>query len=124
MNKGTLIFRRPLTAAATLALALAAAIALALSSGAPQSAEAAATVTINIKDYAYSKKTLTVKKGTVVKWVNKDSMKHDVNSANKGGPKSKLLAKNKSYSWKASRTGTFNYHCTPHPYMKGKIVVK
>lgn len=124
MHKGTLIFRRPVAALATLALALAAAIALALSSGAPQNAQAATTVTINIKDYAYSKKTVTVKRGTVIKWVNKDSMKHNAHSDKSGGPKGPLLAKGKSYSWKASKKGTFNYYCTPHTYMKGKIVVK
>ncbi len=124
MNKGTLTFRRPAFALATLALALAAAIALALSSGAPQNAEAAATVTINIKDYAYSKKTVTVKKGTTIKWVNKDSMKHNAYSDKAGGPKGPLLAKGKSYSWKAKKTGTFNYYCEPHTYMKAKIIVK
>ncbi len=124
MHKGTLIFRRPVVALATLALALVAALAIALSSGPLQNAEAATTVTINIKDYAYSKKTVTVKKGTIIKWVNKDSMKHNATSDKAGGPKGPLLKKGKSYSWKAAKTGTFNYYCTPHTYMKGKIVVK
>ena len=123
MNKGTLIFTRPAVALATLALALVAALVIALTGSTPQNAAAAATVTINIKDYAYSKKSVTVSKGTTIKWVNKDSMKHDVHGGS-GGPRSKLLAKNKSYSWKASKAGTFSYYCTPHPYMKGKIIVK
>lgn len=123
MHKGTLIFRRPALAVATLLLALAATLAVVATTGALR-AEAATTITINIKDYAYSKKSVTVKKGTIIKWVNKDSMKHDVNSKKFGGPKGPLLSKGKSYSWRAEKSGTYNYFCTPHPYMKGKIIVK
>ncbi|MBJ7471863.1 MAG: cupredoxin family copper-binding protein [Solirubrobacteraceae bacterium] len=124
MNLGTLNVRRPLAILAAVGLVVAAVLGFALSSSAPQNAEAAGTVTINIKDFAFSKKTVTVKRGTTIKWVNKDTTKHNAYSDKSGGPKGKLLAKNKSYSWKAAKTGTFNYYCTPHPHMKGKIVVK
>lgn len=88
-------------------------------------AEAAAkTVTINIKDYKYSKTTVTIKKGQSVKWVNQDEMKHNAHSSKAGGPNGPLLAKGKSYTWKATKTGTFNYICSPHPFMKAKIIVK
>ncbi len=88
-------------------------------------AEAAAVaVTINIKDFKYSKATVTIKKGQSVKWVNKDEMKHNATTSKSGGPKGPLLAKGKSYTWKATKTGTFNYHCTPHPFMKAKVIVK
>lgn len=123
MHKGTLTFSRPRLAIATLLLAVAAIFAVISTTGALR-AEAATTVTINIKDYAYSKKTVTVKKGTIIKWVNKDSMKHDVNSKKVGGPKGPLLSKNKSYSWRAETKGTYSYFCSPHPYMKAKIIVK
>jgi plastocyanin len=114
-----------------LALAVAALLFAALSpsgdTGTPATASAAAkTVTVNIKDYAFAKKTLTVKKGTTVKWVNKDDMEHTVTAdvAGKGGPNSKLFAKGKSYSWKATKKGTFKYHCKPHTYMKATVIVK
>lgn len=124
MHKGTLTFSRPRLAIATLLLAAAAIFAVISTTGALR-AEAATTVTINIKDYAYSKKTVTVKRGTIIKWVNKDSMKHDVNGGKtKGGPKGPLLGKNKSYSWRAEKKGTYSYYCTPHPYMKAKVIVK
>ncbi|MDO9355142.1 MAG: plastocyanin/azurin family copper-binding protein [Solirubrobacteraceae bacterium] len=90
------------------------------------SAEAAAakTVVINVADYEYSKKTVTIKKGQSVKWVNKDEMKHDATTSKAGGPKGPLLAKGKSYTWKATKTGTFKYHCSPHPFMKATVIVK
>lgn len=115
---------RRIKALTALMIAAIAALAFALSSAGPQHAQAASIVTINIKDYAYSKPSVTVKVGTVIKWVNKDSMKHNATSSKAGGPKGPLLAKGKSYSWKATKKGTFAYFCTPHPYMKGKIVVK
>lgn len=89
-------------------------------------AEAAGkTVTINIADYKYSKTTLTIKKGQKVKWVNKDTAKHDAHSDKSGGPKGPLLGKGESYTWTAKKTGTFNYYCTPHKaFMKAKIIVK
>lgn len=123
MHKGTLIFRRPALAVATLLLALAASLGVVATTGALK-AEAAATVTINIKNYAYSKKTVTVKKGTIIRWVNKDSMKHDVRSKKAGGPNGPLLGKNKSYSWRAESKGTYAYYCSPHPYMKATVIVK
>jgi plastocyanin len=95
--------------------------------GTPATASAAAkTVTVNIEDFAFAKKTLTVKKGTTVKWVNKDDMEHTVTAdvSGKGGPNSKLFGKGKSYSWKATKKGTFKYHCKPHTYMKATVIVK
>lgn len=90
-----------------------------------ETADAAAkTITINIKEYKYSKPSITVKKGTKIKWVNKDEMKHNATTSKAGGPKGPLLAKGKSYTWTASKKGTFNYTCSPHPFMKGKIIVK
>lgn len=126
MTRSSLTFRRPVVIAAAFVATLAAVLVLALAPGgpSPSTASAAATVTINIKDYEYSKKTVTIKRGQTVKWVNRDEMKHNATSNKSGGPKGKLLAKGKSYTWKATKKGTFSYFCTPHPFMKGKIVVK
>ncbi|MEH3054957.1 MAG: cupredoxin family copper-binding protein [Patulibacter minatonensis] len=116
--------RRALLLLALAAATLAAVFAVNLTRGGAPANAAAATVKIDIKDYAYSKKTVTIKVGQKITWTNRDAMKHDVNSSKSGGPKGPLLAKGKSYSWTAKKAGTFSYHCTPHPYMKGKIIVK
>ena len=34
-----------------------------------------------------------------------------------------LLAKVESYSWTFNTVGTYTYHCSPHPYMKGIVEV-
>ena len=79
---------------------------------------------IEIRDYAYSPNDLTIKKGTTITWTNQDSVKHDVMTDVSGkGPSSELLAKGESYSYTFDEVGTFSYHCSPHPYMKGSITV-
>jgi len=93
------------------------------SSGSADS-DTASTDSVEIKDYAFSPKTITVKKGTKVTWTNQDSVQHDVTSDTDGkGPSSELLSKGESYSFTFDEVGTFTYHCSPHPYMKGTVVV-
>ena len=75
--------------------------------------------------------TLTVLKGTTVSWTNGDSTLHTVTS---GSPEfgnsgigtefdSSYLAVGKTFQHQFNISGTFDYYCTLHPYMKGKIVV-
>jgi plastocyanin len=74
---------------------------------------------------------LTVSKGTTVTWTNWDSTLHTVTS---GSPESgnsgtgtefdsSYLAAGKTFQHQFSIPGTFDYYCTLHPYMKGKVVV-
>jgi len=95
------------------------------STGSSDTSAAVATNTVEIKDYAYSPKNITVKVGTTVTWTNQDSVKHDVMSDNNSAeaPSSELLAKGESYSFTFTKAGTYNVHCTPHPYMKATITV-
>lgn len=116
--------RRPLLLIALAAATLAAALAVALGHTGSSAQAATKTVKIDIKDYAYSKTPITIHVGDKVKWTNRDDMKHNATTSKSGGPKGPLLAKGKSYTWTAKKTGTFNYHCTPHPFMKGKVIVK
>lgn len=124
----SLTARRPLTLLAIAAIAVAAAFAFGLVGGTSGPAPAVAapkTVTIEMKNMAYSKKTVTIKVGQRIKWVNRDSMKHDARSKQAGGPKGPLLAKGKSWTWTAKKAGTFNIYCTPHAsFMKAKVIVK
>jgi plastocyanin len=82
-------------------------------------------VEMDIKDFAFQKGSIKVKKGTEVKWTNQDSTKHDVtpDNDNEAFHASELLAQGESYSWKFDKVGMYNYFCSPHPYMKGMIEV-
>jgi len=73
--------------------------------------------------------TLTVSKGTTVTWTNDDSTLHTVTSGsaesgNSGTEfDSSYLAAGKTFQHQFSTAGTFDYYCTLHPWMKGKVVV-
>jgi amicyanin len=83
-------------------------------------------IQVTIKDHKYNPETLTIKKGTTVTWTNQDSVKHDV-APDEESPNfeaSELLAKGENYSYTFNQSGTYSYHCTPHPFMTAKIIVE
>lgn len=76
---------------------------------------------VNIENFAFSPSTITVKKGAVITWTNNDSAPHKIKSAtfNSG-----VLNKGQSFSFTFNETGTFNYICSIHPAMTGRIIVE
>jgi amicyanin len=79
---------------------------------------------IDIKNFAYSLESLTIKKGDSVIWTNRDSIEHTVTSDSGTELNSALLSQEQEYSHTFTNSGTYNYHCTPHPYMKASIIVE
>ena len=79
---------------------------------------------IEIKDFVYSPEILKVKIGEVVTWINYDSVEHTITSDEGNLLDSGLIGKVESYTMVFTEAGTYDYHCSPHPYMKGKIVVE
>lgn len=79
---------------------------------------------IEIKNFAYSPSILTIKKGDTVTWTNMDSVKHTVTSDTGKELDSQLLTNGESYSHTFDTAGIFAYHCTPHPYMKARVIVE
>jgi plastocyanin len=66
---------------------------------------------------------ITVVPGTTVTWVNSEAMPHTVVDQNKGF-RSKTIVKDASFSFTFTTAGDYNYLCSIHPGMKGKIIVK
>jgi plastocyanin len=66
---------------------------------------------------------ITVVPGTTVTWVNKEGMPHTVVDTNKGF-RSKTLAKDASFSFTFATAGDYDYLCSIHPNMKGRVIVK
>ena len=77
---------------------------------------------VEIKNFAFEPKTVTIKVGQAVTWTNQDSAAHTV--AGDGGIDSGDLSKGKSYSKTFDTEGTFDYHCSIHPQMKGQVIVQ
>ncbi|MHB8088165.1 MAG: cupredoxin domain-containing protein [Anaerolineaceae bacterium] len=80
-------------------------------------------VEVEIEDFAYLSAAITIKVGTTVTWTNKDSVRHTV-SSDTGLFESGLFGKGESFSHTFTEAGTFTYHCAPHPYMKGTVIVE
>jgi len=81
------------------------------------------TNTVSIVNMTFSPATLNVPVGTTVTWTNNDNMTHTVTS-DASGFDSGDIAPGGKYSKVFSVAGTYAYHCTIHPGMKGTITVK
>lgn len=78
---------------------------------------------MNIKNLQFLQQRLEVTVGTTVEWTNGDPLPHTVTASDKSFD-SGLIQPGKSYRRTFSRVGTFEYYCTPHPFMKGTVVVR
>ncbi len=86
----------------------------------------AAAVTANvvrIAGLAFASGEIRVKSGAWVRWVNGDQVQHSV-TADDGAFDSGLIDPGHSYERVFDRPGTYPYHCTPHPFMRGRVVVE
>ena len=77
---------------------------------------------VDITDYLFTPQGLTVPVGTKVTWVNHDEAPHTVVDVNNAF-RSAALDTDDSFSFTFTTPGTFNYFCSLHPKMIGKVVV-
>lgn len=66
---------------------------------------------------------LTIKKGDQVRWTNNDSNIAHTATSDNGQFDSGTLQPGQSYTRTFDTVGTYAYHCTPHPNMKGTVTV-
>lgn len=71
----------------------------------------------------FGPKVITVAVGDTVTWINKDDMPHTVTTYD-GTFDSGLFKGGESWSYTFTKPGTYEYYCTPHPWMKGTVIVK
>ncbi len=76
---------------------------------------------VSIINFAFNPTTLTIKRGTRVTWTNQDSVQHTVTSV--GNFDSGTFSRGQTYSKVFNTIGTFDYICTVHPFMTGRIIV-
>lgn len=83
---------------------------------------------ITISKMKYDKPEVTIKAGQTVTWINTEAMPHNI--AFKAGVlgtakfDGAMMKKDTSYSLRFNEPGSYDYHCTPHPFMKGKVIVE
>lgn len=79
--------------------------------------------TIAMDGTSFSPRSMSVKVGDTVTWVNRDPFPHNVTSRT-GGFRSGDVEPDERWELHATTPGTFAYECTLHPGMKATLVVK
>lgn len=83
------------------------------------------TPVVTIQGFAFKPKVLVIKPGMKVKFVQEDTVPHDVvGAANSAFIHSPVLKKGQSYTVTFSKPGTYSYICTIHPNMQAKVIVQ
>ncbi|HVS77322.1 MAG TPA: cupredoxin family copper-binding protein [Steroidobacteraceae bacterium] len=112
--------------ASTLASILAALLLVGVPSGGQAQRRAAApakTHLVIIQGLRYEPQTLVVRRGERIRWINKDPFPHTV-TATKGAFDSHSIPADGSWTLVAGKAGTYDYACTFHPTMTGKLEVR
>ena len=95
----------------------------ALAQSSPAQPGQAAPVEVKIDNFSFSPGTVTVRVGSTVRWTNRDDIPHTVVSDNEI-LKSKTLDTDEQYSYTFANPGTYDYFCSIHPKMTGRVVVQ
>jgi len=94
---------------------------------------------VRIKNFKYTPNVIEVVLGSTVRWINVDSLDHDVTSGetitgrkSRGLKKTKfpdgmfssgLFGKDRAFSKTFDEPGVYPYYCNVHPFMTGKVIV-
>jgi plastocyanin len=91
-------------------------------SGTQDRLSSASVIDIEIKTFQFNEDTIRVQPGTSVRWTNRDQVGH-TSTAENGEWESPLLGPGESFEFLFEEEGEFPYTCTPHPFMRGMIIV-
>jgi plastocyanin len=87
-----------------------------------QSADSA-VATVQIRMIAFTPGEVRIRRGQTVEWINRDPIAHTV-TAESGEWGSELLEEGGRYSRRFDAPGRYSYYCTPHPQMRGVVIVE
>lgn len=76
-----------------------------------------------IRGFAFGPVDVRIRAGERVTWVNCDTDAH-TSTADAGQWASPLLAPGDGFTQAFSTAGEFTYHCEPHPFMTGRVIVE
>lgn len=77
---------------------------------------------IEMRALQYQPTTIRIAAGTTVEWVNRDDVMHTV-TADDGAFDSGDIGPGERWSRRFDTPGRYTYHCTPHPFMRGVVIV-
>jgi plastocyanin len=76
-----------------------------------------------MRNLAFTPAKIETAVGTTVAWTNDDQLAHSV-TADDGSWDSGLIEPGSTWRRTFDKPGTYNFHCTPHPFMKGAVIAK
>jgi len=79
-------------------------------------------VHVRIQGLAFRMSGSAITAGATVEWTNDDPVAHTV-TATDGSFQSPLIEPGRSWRYTFAKPGTYTFSCTPHPFMRGVIVV-
>ena len=77
--------------------------------------------TITINHFVFEPKELTVVEGTTVTWLHNDNVAHTIVSPSLF--ESSVLNKGDKFTFTFTKKGEYEYYCSIHPSMRGRIIV-
>ncbi len=95
-----------------------------ITTSAEPTAKAADTVSIETKSFAFSPAIIKIKAGGTITFTNRDSVAHSFTADDGKSFDSGLVGKDQTKTVTAPKPGEYPFHCTPHPYMKGTLIVE
>ena len=81
---------------------------------------------VAIRNFDFQPATIRVKAGTTVTWINCEPEGFDAHTSTSDAAvwNSPFLEPGQSFSYTFATAGSFDYHCLPHPSMRGIVVVE
>ena len=76
-----------------------------------------------IRDFTFAPGDVRVRAGDRITWINCDEDQH-TSTADGGQWSSPLLSPGDGFTQTFSTVGEFPYHCQPHPFMSGRVIVE
>jgi plastocyanin len=76
-----------------------------------------------IQSFVFGPSEVRVRAGERVTWLNCDTEPH-TSTANNGEWASPLLGPGQGFTQTFPTPGQFDYHCEPHPFMTGRVIVE
>ena len=77
---------------------------------------------IVVDNFNFAPATATVPAGSTITWTNRDDVPHNVVSTERKFA-SPVLDTNEQFSHTFDAAGTYDYYCSIHPKMTGRVVV-
>jgi plastocyanin len=78
---------------------------------------------VEMRAMAFAPMHIEVSAGATVEWTNRDQLEHTI-TANDGSWDSGPIPAGGTWRHTFAQPGTYTFHCTPHPFMTGVVVVK